>query len=171
MLKPIPEAAMPVVEILRRDVKRPTELPARYCIARQGNLRWNIDWTAEENANYCPMGLHPKSTSSAPVAPIQFAGEELYDRNRPYTSGVSEFATWWDNIDPWDAQEAIYLIWPKTIEELALDTVVDEVLEGVAKELGYEAAQYDMFRFRATELELRVKKLEEIVGRLCQCVD
>lgn len=186
MLNPIPEAAMPVVEILRRDVKRPTELPRRYSPFEPGNTRWNIDWKHQKlSTNCCPMGLHPKSLSAAPSWSVDFANGELgvprYSEDDAGLSrqewscdgdtAVHHFAKWWDLIDEVDVPTALYMIWPRTPREVIDDIVEQAADEQAADELGYEAAQYDMFRFRATELEARVKKLEEIVGRLCQCVD
>jgi len=89
----IPDTALPIVEILRRDVPKPDELPTYAA----GALRWN------EFRCACPMGLHPQATSPVPVHEDQFP---------PYPNGhiVRQFAVWWDNQK--DAKAAVNAIWP-----------------------------------------------------------
>jgi len=87
-MKPIPIEAMPVVEVLRRDVPRP-ELPTIlwFCIR-------------------CPMGLHPKSTRGQPMCSRQFAGGECSDE------AVEAFYLWWDILALEEAEAtAMDLIW------------------------------------------------------------
>ena len=94
LTREIPKAAMPIVEVLRRDVPKPDELPT-YAV---GNLRWN------ELSCTCPMGLHPQATSPIPIDEMQFP---------PYPHGdiMRQFAGWWDNQN--DAQAAVNAVWPE----------------------------------------------------------
>jgi len=91
-MKPIPEAAMPVVKVLRRDVPRPA------CLPTWGDyvFRWD---------NECPIGLHPDSLSPAPSARLSFAGGACSHE------AVYEFYHWWDYLNEADAQEAMDAVW------------------------------------------------------------
>lgn len=95
LTRPIPEEAMAVVEILRRDVKRPV-LPM---LIEGRLLRWpnkhaGRRWT-------CPMGMHPEATASMP-------GDET---GFPLCSGVAvvSFAEWFD--EQTDAQATTDAVW------------------------------------------------------------
>lgn len=94
-MKPIPIEAMPVVEVLRRDVERPGYLP----MTTRGvtGLRWI--------GGCCPMGLHPKSTEKAPGEGCTFAGGICH----PFA--VTYFHGWWDYIITDDAPAAMDAIW------------------------------------------------------------
>ena len=96
-MTPIPAEAMPVVEVLRRDVPRPTDIP--YLNLNCGCLRWLN--------GCCPMGLHPKGIVRTPVTGYAFAnGLEC-------NSGeVQAFVRWWDWLSNEDTQEAVDAIWP-----------------------------------------------------------
>jgi hypothetical protein len=82
---------MPVVRVLRRDVKRPNKLP----------IGEAFHWFGYK----CPMGLHPKSTYPAPLVSEFFAGGECSTR------AVVAFAGWWDSQT--DAQAAVDAVWPR----------------------------------------------------------
>lgn len=84
----IPVEAMPVVEILRRDVKRPRVLPTE----DGGAMRWH---------GRCPMGLCCEATAIAPYTEGSFPAE--YE-------AIKAFAGWWDNQK--DAEAAVEEIWP-----------------------------------------------------------
>ena len=100
LTRPIPEAARPVVKILRRDVQRPRELPI--VCRNMTHLRW------PHRAMSCPMGLHPKSSCSSPELTEDFA------YHRTPQEGVEEFANWWDaQTDPQAAMDAV---WPREEE-------------------------------------------------------
>lgn len=107
-MNPIPAEAMPVVEILRLDVRRPRKLPL---IAAEHSLRWaKRRWYEamfqEEPTFYCPMGLHHMALSATPV-----------DRRTFHPSVTDEavrvFFRWWDNLKQEDAAEAVEAIWPR----------------------------------------------------------
>ena len=102
-MTPIPAAAMPVVEILRRDVKRPKRLPK---LDDGDMLCWKIKHKGQWGW-YCPMGLHPKSDNSTPAFGESFAGGETK------TTAVKSFAKWWDELYLLDAAEAVAAIWPE----------------------------------------------------------
>jgi hypothetical protein len=110
-LKKIPKMAMPIVEILRRDVKKPKRLPVsiyyiRSCAA-QKILRWETP--REQNKKICcPMGLHSESCSEIPYSVSEFLPHELTIKKRH----IKSFADWWDNVHQDNAQEAIDMIWP-----------------------------------------------------------
>lgn len=96
----IPKSAMPVVEILRRDVKRPSD----FALVHNNNYRVRI---RVKCSTRCPMGMHPKSEHGEPSIGELFAGGVLPDRH------VLAFATWWDGLTIAEASQAIDLIWPK----------------------------------------------------------
>lgn len=94
-MKPIPRAAMPVVRVLRRDVKRPTRMP----IAGPGDApRW---W--DSGIEYCPMGLHLEASLPLPFDAATF----------PLASdrAVSAFGQWWDHLRRADIPAAMDAIW------------------------------------------------------------
>lgn len=98
-MQPIPESAMPVVKVLRRDVPRPTCLPT---CNWDDVLRW-----ATPRKEMCPMGLHPFSRSPVPSARWSFAN------GRCSGQAVYEFFHWWDYLTEADAQGALDAIWPE----------------------------------------------------------
>lgn len=95
LTRPIPPEAMPVVWVLRSDVRRPHDLPLAY--AREP-LRFKVP-----GGTCCPMGLHRKARSLAPTTAQLFP------------TGVGRFAVrsfgwWWDEqSDPIAAMDAV---WP-----------------------------------------------------------
>ena len=95
-MKPIPAGAMPVVEILRRDVPRPEHLPRSHDGITP--LRWD-DGSS-------PMGLHPKSTSPRPVSQDSFAKGECD------ILAMAAFIMWWDCLEQRYARPARDAIWP-----------------------------------------------------------
>ena len=105
-MKPIPLDAMPVVEIIRREVPRPAELPTRL----KETLRWK-----KNDEYFCPMGLCPKATRPTPSGPFSFGYDEsrcpVGDNRFLYTNA---FMGWWDRLRLEDAAEAVDAIWPKT---------------------------------------------------------
>ncbi len=104
----IPNAAMPVVEVIRRDVPRPKDLPA---FRGHQTLRWRKAvrkrWKKTSylglNTSYCPMGLHRKAGNSAPTSRSGFLVDKLT------TKEIIAFAVWWDyQTNP---QEAVDAVW------------------------------------------------------------
>ena len=99
LTRPIPEAAMPVVEIIRREVPRPRELPDR---AFSGVLRFHT----KRRVFCCPMGLCPCAVVPSPTLARTFG----YDIA---SEAVKAFALWWDDLDPHDPQAAVDAVWPR----------------------------------------------------------
>jgi len=97
-MKPIPEQAMPVVEILRKDVPKPDKLPTGHCWVKGG-------------LSYCPMGLHPNSSNQMPIYYDEFAGG-ICD-----SPAMGWFMVWWDGLGVEDAQEAVDAVWGEEEEE------------------------------------------------------
>jgi hypothetical protein len=93
LTRPIPTDAMPVVEILRRDVLRPTTLP----MPMNGLLRW-------ENG-CCAMGLAPRANAVCPYNRFGFGYP-----NEILTYRVVYFANWFD--EQTDPQATVDAIWP-----------------------------------------------------------
>jgi len=91
-LLPIPDDAMPVVEILRRDVPKPKDLP---------KPTRNDCWLRFCNG-YCPMGLHSEALTPAPMNNSEF----------PLATDDSRrvFEYFWDNQT--DPQAAVDAVWP-----------------------------------------------------------
>lgn len=105
LMNPIPIEAMPVLEVLRRDVPRPDELPSLIEDRNQIRivsylLRWGMNCDC-----YCPMGLHPNSTYPRPFNRSQFAGGICN------TYSIVAFYGWWDGER--DAQAAYDAVWPE----------------------------------------------------------
>ena len=100
----IPELALPVVEILRRDVKRPRALP----IVDRGSTntppgfpRWHFK---DRRIPKCPMGLHPLALSPTPTNKKNFPVKGCA------TANIRAFFRWWDDqTKPKEAREAV---WP-----------------------------------------------------------
>jgi len=92
----IPVEAMPVVEVLRRDVPRPKELPK--------SVGW-LAWPSCRWGEKCPMGLHPSAKRDYPLSSWGFGGMES-DEN------VTHFWRWWDSLTEPQAHKAMDLIWP-----------------------------------------------------------
>ena len=92
---------MPVVRILRRDVKRPAKSRLKWVPSegheRGGNCRFD-GW-------FCPIGLHPAAQSADPISSAGF----------PLASNraIKSTGTWWDSLTLAEARAAIDLIWPK----------------------------------------------------------
>lgn len=107
----IPEAAMPVVLILRRDVPRPT---AEIVQGPGGAPRFVC--------GKCPMGLHPTALYLTPSTPNVFTpNSPLGGLNevRWGTDGYSPgyvFWNWWDYLTLDEAREAVDLIWPEATQ-------------------------------------------------------
>src|SRR5579885_209511 len=99
-MKPIPKRAMPVVEVLRRDVERPDSLPVYRSDYRA--LRW--PWV---QFVVCPMGLHARSSHFTPYKASEFSGGECKE------SAIRAFLRWWDELEERDARAAIDAIWPR----------------------------------------------------------
>ena len=96
----IPVAAMPVVEILRRDVKKPRALP-RSGIQQMMQIVACLRWESGK----CPMGLHSLSNSRCPFAAWEFAGGACHN------DAVHAFAEWWDLVPGDQANAAVDAIW------------------------------------------------------------
>ncbi len=105
---PIPEAAMSVVEVLRRDVKKPKVLPelvrGRSFPLTRSCLRFKLD--QEKEPRRCPMGLHPKSIGNCPDEP------EAFPFGIPYSAMKAFGRDWWDQPELKDAKEAVDTVWP-----------------------------------------------------------
>lgn len=94
-LPKFPKQALQVLRIIRDDVPRPEELP-------NGDERGDkLTWCGL----FCPMGLHPKSSSSLPSCSDQFANGQCAE------SSTAAFLEWWDGIEEEDAQAAVDFIW------------------------------------------------------------
>ena len=100
-MKPIPTEAMPVVEVLRRDVPRPKTLPI---FLSEDDPRPALRWLRNELAT-CPMGLHRKSWSPTPLSGAVFAD------NCCTGEQVCAFYLWWDVLPVKHAEEAVSAIW------------------------------------------------------------
>jgi hypothetical protein len=107
LTRPIPPEALPIAEILRRDVARPSSRPRfRHASMDDGacvtpRIRW---W-----GNRCPMGLHPLAGSPCPEW-----GEDFPPH--PDDRAVSAFAWWFDAQTDYDA--AVEAIWGTTDREV-----------------------------------------------------
>lgn len=90
MNTPIPAAAYPVVEILRRDVPRPATLPRSF-LPNGTSLRWCTE--SRLVGDCCPMGMHPSAVVKIPCCAEEFP---LCDEN-----AIEAYWEWFDNeTDP-----------------------------------------------------------------------
>ena len=96
----IPAEAMPVVEILRRDVPKPHGLPSSRLDSGQ-QMHWE--------GCKCPMGLHPLAESYTPTTPEQSLGFIDMDERFRLGEPVDSFLEWWDaQTDPQAAVDAVW---------------------------------------------------------------
>jgi hypothetical protein len=95
----IPEEAMPVVEILRRDVVRPT---AELVIDTE-------EYAPRFVCGKCPMGLHLTARSLTPFS------HDHFSEDGPVWNDViiDGFWQWWDGLTLEQATAALDLIWPQ----------------------------------------------------------
>jgi len=84
----IPELAMPVVEVLRRDVPPPKELP----YIEGGTLGFGL-------FHACPRNLHAQQ------------GGIMSEKEVPQASRDA-FYRWWDSLSEKDILSACIVIWP-----------------------------------------------------------
>lgn len=102
----IPAAAEKVVELIRKEVPKPQDLP-RGWYACAGGLRW----LRGVGNHCCPLGLLPRATSQAPWGPV---GAGICSNTEDYTyeewaNRITAFTTWWDGQrDPVAAVEAVW---------------------------------------------------------------
>lgn len=103
----IPSEAMPVVEVLRRDVEKPkAEGLVMNCLGPELYApRWQ---EGPDKRHFCPMGLHEDSVSRLPDTKADFADGEQCNLLE-----ITGFSTWWDNLALEDAKQAVDLIWPE----------------------------------------------------------
>jgi hypothetical protein len=116
-MKPIPEEAMPVVEIIRREAEKPTDLPLPVLgMNAFPHIREHLRWKKDKEY-FCPMGLCPKAKRPEPVGPCSFGYEvELFLGPKDnYFENTDAFISWWDSLLKKDAAEAVDAIWPKEI--------------------------------------------------------
>lgn len=94
----IPETAMSVVELIRKDVPKPkhedfksvtTSVHQRPCLRH-------------EATGCCPLGMLPYATRIAPTTDDHFTKPVLHD-------AVVGFFFWWDRQD--DAEAAVNAVW------------------------------------------------------------
>ena len=105
----IPKEAMPVVDVLRRDVEK----PRKDTIDASGGFGcgWFSSFTRGGlplGFRCCPMGLHDRSCSRTPDCPEDFANGEV---ESPVP--IMYFANWWDRLSLEHAKQAVDLIWPE----------------------------------------------------------
>ena len=95
LTRPIPPEAMPIIEIIRRDVSRPTEPPRIY----SRRLRWKTPrgWA-------CLLGLHTECEWPDPRHAGSF---------KPLVDGPAFYAAidWFDEQD--DPEAATDAVWPQ----------------------------------------------------------
>ncbi len=93
----IPRNCMPVVKILRRDVKRPLLKDVKMvgCTPRISAYR------------FCPLGLHPNATDRTPWMEAHFKDKIFKEKE------IRDFVNWWDKLSLAEAKQAVRLIWSK----------------------------------------------------------
>ena len=95
LTRPMPDAALPVLAVIRERVKKPAKLP-NPCYVDSGNLRWT-----HSKGFCCAMGLVPEA-SDTPGYSTEFD-------NLATTEEVTAFGSWFDEqIDP---QAVVDFIW------------------------------------------------------------
>ncbi len=97
----IPQDAMPVVEVLRQEVKRP-EGP----ITREIRAFGSTVWMANCIGGKCPLGWRKEATRAIPIAAYEMGIDMDAVSCRIFTD-------WWDNLTLVQAKDAVDLIWPE----------------------------------------------------------
>lgn len=104
-MNPIPEAAIPMRDFIRKMVPKPEELPeskkTEYGVRA---LRWQSKrWYG---LACCPMGLLSSAKNPSPADNTQFTG---IDEDWLTELCVIDFGHWWDShTDPKEAVEAVW---------------------------------------------------------------
>ena len=106
LTRPIPDEALAVVAILRRDVPRP-KLPT------MSRYREKLDWF-DRGRPCCAAGLAPKALYGFPGGAHSFGYE-----NEGITDAQVESFTWWFD-DQVNAQDVVDAIWPMDFLNQAL---------------------------------------------------
>jgi len=122
LTRTIPARAMLVVEVLRRDVRRPSVKQLRLGAKELGVLRW----FSRDGESVCPVGLHPAATSKY-REDIYLDPDSIYkaqwleDLLRPddetrlthrrIEDAFCDFLDWWD--EQRDAAAAVEAVWPR----------------------------------------------------------
>lgn len=100
---PLTEIAMPVAEILRRDVPRPT---APIFEKYDKTCYWETPFhPGHKSIKSCAMGLHPRSSSGYPIH------YEAFDSGEASQAAVDEFMNWFDHQT--NPEFILDQIWPK----------------------------------------------------------
>jgi hypothetical protein len=127
-LPEFPDDAQLVLDIIRRDVKRPRKLPrGEYgALPALGScaLRWD--------GCKCPMGLHPEASSECPDDVDGFLGIGSVYRQPPMKNirrlakAVAKFMTWFDSIPGTkeNARLVVEFIWPKKAKAVSRTVAV-----------------------------------------------
>ena len=103
LTKPIPNAAMPVGEVLRRDMERPTEIfKSEHTDSTVPQLR--------NREGKCPMGMHPQAKGDTPTNTVGFPVAGIDDKS------IRAFFCWWDQQN--DPAAAVEAVWPETTAEV-----------------------------------------------------
>ena len=101
MITDFPKEAQLVLDVIRKDVLKPEELPTSQI--EDGNF---LRFTKPDGDRACPMGLHPKARSTNPMGAWSFPMLKPFEQN--YI--INAFAQWWDKQT--DAQAAVDFVWP-----------------------------------------------------------
>jgi hypothetical protein len=100
----IPEKVLPVILILRSDVKRPNVSMIEF---RQSAICTRVPRIIVGYTPYCPMGLHPKASWPTPANKDHLLVEGITNEN------IFSFVLWWDeSVSLAEAREKFNLIWP-----------------------------------------------------------
>lgn len=104
---PFPEAARPMLELIRRHAPRPGTLPKP---GRSNGRELSFPWPKYQNKDSCccPMGLLPAAKVPNPSGKASFE-HGLVDAipNR----AITNFGAWWDAQT--DAKAAMDFVWPE----------------------------------------------------------
>ena len=98
-MKPLPDAAMPILLLLRELVPRPVMPPVEW--KKNSHLRFSDRWVK----GFCPMGFLPNAECPTPVT------WEESGKHEGTRVAVKPFYHWWDKLSYADAAEAMDLIW------------------------------------------------------------
>lgn len=111
LTRPIPDVALPVVEELRRVVRRPVDLPDFDAAHHDGRPFPDsiLCWRDDGGEARCPMGLHPKAGKAMPEYESDFMVLDLEIEEAE--AAVEAFREWWDEQRDDDA--AVEAVWGK----------------------------------------------------------
>ncbi len=109
LTKPLPEDAMPVIKVIRRDIPRPDwkKFHGNDSGGTALRIRFNHPNPKIGLRICCPMGMHEKASNNCPQTDVEFLGDAWKEVMGWGTVGT--FYRWWDEQK--DPEAAVQAVW------------------------------------------------------------